>query len=768
MAKDKIRLLQHSAGKPVRPTGTVADKPVVSDPRFSRVHSDPRFIKPKKDATKITIDHRFSGMLSSKDFGSTGKGPKVDKYGRKKTTTHSKELQQFYKLDSADTEPSIKSNEPTVHSPSSDTSDTDGDSHSDLGVENNEDDSTGSVDDEEADSSAIESDEAVAKIDTVQEFSDSSDSDQDGDIQGYDLARGEGLADSSEDEDDDGSTMLRRHPNQQGQSSEDTIDIGPYAEETIPIGDETHRFAVVNMDWDHVKAKDLFKIFDGFKPKTGTICSVKIYPSEFGKERIEQELQHGPPSTIFLTDDSNTDDLLIKADDGKEFNNNQLRKYQIERLRYYYAVVECDSVTTARALFEACDGTEYESSANFFDLRYVPNSMTFDDPPAFVAHAAPSVYEPVEFVTQALQHSNVKLTWDTEDTERIRVTRRKFTKDDLKDMDFKAYIASSSDDEDDLGDGEDADALRAKYQALLKGDSMNDAFGRKDHDEDEGQEMEITFASGLSEKAAGRLERKKEEDSHKDETVFESYLRKRKEKRKAKKGANATKVASEDDTSSDEDGLAGHQDDPFFQEDFGPEFEKQSGKSKSNSAKGDLKSGVNSDKKSRKEAAAEEAKSKAELELLLLDENQSQSRHFDMKAVIRDDVKGKRKQHGKKKAHSKDMGEVQEDFKIDIADPRFSAVIESHQYAIDPTNPQFKKTKGMGAMLSARRKVLEQSEGSNPGKSIADVITKTNGSTKVTAAPGKTDKTELTQLVDAVKRKSALATQGGQGKRRRK
>ncbi|KAJ1339964.1 hypothetical protein BSLG_005399 [Batrachochytrium salamandrivorans] len=632
MAKDKIRLLQHSAGKPVRPTGTVADKPVVSDPRFSRVHSDPRFIKPKKDATKITIDHRFSGMLSSKDFGSTGKGPKVDKYGRKKTTTHSKELQQFYKLDSADTEPSIKSNEPTVHSPSSDTSDTDGDSHSDLGVENNEDDSTGSVDDEEADSSAIESDEAVAKIDTVQEFSDSSDSDQDGDIQGYDLARGEGLADSSEDEDDDGSTMLRRHPNQQGQSSEDTIDIGPYAEETIPRGRDPQ-----------------------------IRCG-----------------QHG----------------LGSPDDGKEFNNNQLRKYQIERLRYYYAVVECDSVTTARALFEACDGTEYESSANFFDLRYVPNSMTFDDPPAFVAHAAPSVYEPVEFVTQALQHSNVKLTWDTEDTERIRVTRRKFTKDDLKDMDFKAYIASSSDDEDDLGDGEDADALRAKYQALLKGDSMNDAFGRKDHDEDEGQEMEITFASGLSEKAAGRLERKRKRMyvylSHKDETVFESYLRKRKEKRKAKKGANATKVASEDDTSSDEDGLAGHQDDPFFQEDFGPEFEKH--------------------------------------------ENQSQSRHFDMKAVIRDDVKGKRKQHGKKKAHSKDMGE----------------------------------TKGMGAMLSARRKVLEQSEGSNPGKSIADVITKTNGSTKVTAAPGKTDKTELTQLVDAVKRKSALATQGGQGKRRRK
>ena len=45
------------------------DKPM--DPRFIRVHSDPRFMKPKKDASKIEIDQRFAGMLDSADFGSS-------------------------------------------------------------------------------------------------------------------------------------------------------------------------------------------------------------------------------------------------------------------------------------------------------------------------------------------------------------------------------------------------------------------------------------------------------------------------------------------------------------------------------------------------------------------------------------------------------------------------------------------------------------------------------------------------------------------------
>ena len=54
--------------------------------------------------------------------------------------------------------------------------------------------------------------------------------------------------------------------------------------------------------------------------------------------RIPQEAVHGPPADIFPSaadpeDDDDADDLLIKRNSGQEFDNEALRKYQLERLR---------------------------------------------------------------------------------------------------------------------------------------------------------------------------------------------------------------------------------------------------------------------------------------------------------------------------------------------------------------------------------------------------------------------------------------------------
>jgi hypothetical protein len=59
----------------------------------------------------------------------------------------------------------------------------------------------------------------------------------------------------------------------------------------------------------------------------------------------------------------------------------------------------------------------------------------------------PPNYKPPSFNTKALQHTNVDCSWDATDVTRLEVTRRKVTKDDLQEYDFKAYIATSSESE---------------------------------------------------------------------------------------------------------------------------------------------------------------------------------------------------------------------------------------------------------------------------------------------------------------------------------
>ena len=56
---------------------------------------------------------------------------------------------------------------------------------------------------------------------------------------------------------------------------------------------------------------------------------------------------------------------------GTAYHHEKLRQYQLNRLKYYYAVVECDSPETSSAVYDNCDGTEYENSASKIDLRYV-------------------------------------------------------------------------------------------------------------------------------------------------------------------------------------------------------------------------------------------------------------------------------------------------------------------------------------------------------------------------------------------------------------
>jgi hypothetical protein len=126
----------------------------------------------------------------------------------------------------------------------------------------------------------------------------------------------------------------------------------------------------------------------------------------------------------------------------------------LEKLNYYYAVVECDSVETAGEIYKSCDGLEFERSSNVLDLSFIPDDVTFDLPPREVrfpiqdraahvcvpphplslsytqrtttqtAREVPSNYEAPTYYTSALQHSKVELTWDADDSHRRRVMQK--------------------------------------------------------------------------------------------------------------------------------------------------------------------------------------------------------------------------------------------------------------------------------------------------------------------------------------------------------
>jgi hypothetical protein len=92
-----------------------------------------------------------------------------------------------------------------------------------------------------------------------------------------------------------------------------------------------------------MQAKDLFKVFDAFRPHGGVIHSVTKYTSEFGRERLDREAVEGPPAEIFKKskgaregeeeDDEDLKRPLLASEKAEDFDEERLRTYQLERLR---------------------------------------------------------------------------------------------------------------------------------------------------------------------------------------------------------------------------------------------------------------------------------------------------------------------------------------------------------------------------------------------------------------------------------------------------
>lgn len=178
-------------------------------------------------------------------------------------------------------------------------------------------------------------------------------------------------------------------------------------------------------------------------------------------------------------------------------------------------------------------------------------------------------------------------------------------------------------------------------------------------------------------------------------TPFEKIIEKKKGKKKQKKLERKKKLmenqeGSEEVDSSDDIPSDIDMNDPYFAEEFNkPEFKKSKLKGR------DMELKETNDE--------EDERKKAELELLLDDENDGKA-HFSLKQIQEaenDTKKSKRKK--KLKAKKQDQKQA-DDFKVDLDDERFSALYNSHLYNIDPTDSNFKKTKNMERIIQEKLK----------------------------------------------------------------
>ncbi|ORY16762.1 hypothetical protein BCR34DRAFT_597462 [Clohesyomyces aquaticus] len=660
-----------------------SEQSVITDPRFANFQTDPLFRLPSKKHTKVKLDSRFSRLLTDKDFYTKAS---VDRYGRKlEKNAGKKDLEKFYRMDQDD--------------------------------DDDDDDEEGDEDDD-GDKAKKDRDNKVRRQLAKVEMKGKN----------YDPIRDGGLSSSSSDE---------SSSDDEGEEEEDVEDQAELVEPgEVPTGEVTARLAAVNMDWDNMRASDIMAVANSFIPADGRILSVVIYPSEFGQERMQREELEGPPREVFATsseknknnlrsideespEPENSEDEeeaikkdLLKESTGEDFDSKALRAYQLDRLRYYYAVITCSSPTVAKALYDSLDGREYLSSANFFDLRFVPDEVTFDEDPHDECEKLPDSYKPNEFTTDALTHSKVKLTWDAEDTTRKEAQKRAFSRKEIDENDLKAYIgtdsSSSEDEADDAGKKDKAAALRAAL-GLPSADEPRSSKPKPKNDKRDRDfkkpdgEMVVTFSAALSSK--GQNGSVFENEPPVEESTVEKYVRQQKE-RKAKRKERAKAIqegrdpdAIDSQTSKPAEPAVKEAEDPWNDPFFGEDAED------SRPTKSQVKkSKKEKQREEREKAEADAATKRTELELLMVDDEDDRMRHFDMNEIEKAEKAKKKK--GKKSKYSKTDGAapVDDRFKIDTQDPRFAKLYESHEFAIDPTNPRFKETQAMKALLEEGRK----------------------------------------------------------------
>ena len=407
---------------------------------------------------------------------------------------------------------------------------------------------------------------------------------------------------------------------------------------------------------------------------------------------------------------------------------------------------------------------EWEQSQNILDLRYIPEDTEFDQEPKDVCAEMPSEHDfnPEPFETKALGHTKVGLSWDEEDNDdKLLLTKRKFNKQELENMDYSAYLASDTDDslsEDEDGGG----SARGGMAALL-------AECQEAEDEEAPQDnMEVTWDLGLKERTETALKRREERLAEAGMTIGEKHEKKQKDKQKARKQLIKERIAASkagsggngvDSDSDDEDMTArAGGDDAFFQQDFGDGFAPRGA---AGTASRTAIASSDDDSDGNEDGGGNELD--ADALAAAAGDAAAGDGHFDMRQIAKEHKLSKKK---KKKLRSKSKRGVDDDedaqaaddsFKLDVGDSRFGAVFDNKDFAIDKTVPEFKDTREMSRLIDERQARVRKATKESGKKRKSEKKAKAASSKKHTPGPVAPEDEDgiLAELVASVKDKYA-------------
>ena len=230
-------------------------------------------------------------------------------------------------------------------------------------------------------------------------------------------------------------------------------------------------------------------------------------PGSLGVVLQTELVRRGKAQGETLLDGSNKPSMNGKG--GGSIDMVALREYELSKLRYYFAIATMDSKETTQSLYDQLDGVELEHSSMALDLRFVPDEVDFAGRQVRDSSSGQEVtnasYAPPDFVVNALQHTDVKCSWEAGDDDRHRKLTTMSQWRDLNESDLQQFLASDDDDDDDDDDEENEEAGRsdgrgiqkqaakgkgkgkdrASMRKMLLGDSDGEGEGDEDEDEDE-------------------------------------------------------------------------------------------------------------------------------------------------------------------------------------------------------------------------------------------------------------------------------------------